>query len=84
MEGAHIVCLVLCNEPLISLQVCTKVASFLEQGSGLETLSRRAWHLQSLTINLHNTPFKRELFQHTRGPLRGCTSTHRPHLTVRA
>lgn len=41
-------------------QVCTKVASYLEQGSRLENLSWRLWHLQSLMVDSDNAKSKRE------------------------
>jgi GATA-binding protein len=55
--------------PLVSLprfqahldaQVCTKVASFLEQGQRLENLSWRLWHLQNLMVDNDNAKSKRE------------------------
>ncbi|KAG6867543.1 hypothetical protein C0993_001411 [Termitomyces sp. T159_Od127] len=41
-------------------KVCTKVASYLEQGSRLENLSWRLWHLQSLMVDSDNAKSKRE------------------------
>ena len=41
-------------------QVCTKVASFLEQGQRLENLSWRLWHLQNLMVDTDNAKSKRE------------------------
>ena len=41
-------------------QVCTKVASFLEQGQRLENLSWRLWHLQTLMVDSDNAKSKRE------------------------
>jgi GATA-binding protein, other eukaryote len=43
-----------------SHQVCTKVASFLEQGQRLENLSWRLWHLQNLIVETDNAKSKRE------------------------
>ena len=43
-----------------SPQVCTKVASFLEQGQRLENLSWRLWHLQNLMVDSDNARSKRE------------------------
>ena len=43
-----------------SIQVCTKVASFLEQGQRLENLSWRLWHLQNLMVDTDNAKSKRE------------------------
>ncbi|OCH84314.1 hypothetical protein OBBRIDRAFT_808339, partial [Obba rivulosa] len=40
--------------------VCTKVASFLEQGQRLENLSWRLWHLQNLMVDTDNTKSKRD------------------------
>ena len=45
---------------LIGTQVCTKVASFLEQGQRLENLSWRLWHLQNLMVDTDNAKSKRE------------------------
>jgi GATA-binding protein len=42
------------------LQVCTKVASYLEQGQRLENLSWRLWHLQNLMVDTDNAKSKRE------------------------
>ena len=42
------------------LQVCTKVASYLEQGQRLENLSWRLWHVQSLMVDSDNAKSKRE------------------------
>ena len=42
------------------LQVCTTVASFLEQGQRLENLSWRLWHLQNLMVDTDNARSKRE------------------------
>ncbi|PSS11017.1 hypothetical protein PHLCEN_2v3313 [Hermanssonia centrifuga] len=41
-------------------KVCTKVASFLEQGQRLENLSWRLWHLQNLMVETDNAKSKRE------------------------
>jgi Fungal protein of unknown function (DUF1752) len=41
-------------------QVCTKVASFLEQGQRLENMSWRLWHLQNLMVDTDNAKSKRE------------------------
>lgn len=41
-------------------KVCTKVASFLEQGQRLENLSWRLWHLQNLMVETDNARSKRE------------------------
>ncbi|KAI5999944.1 hypothetical protein EDD15DRAFT_2160144 [Pisolithus albus] len=41
-------------------KVCTKVASYLEQGQRLENLSWRLWHLQSLIVDTDNAKSKRE------------------------
>ncbi|KIP06653.1 hypothetical protein PHLGIDRAFT_118790, partial [Phlebiopsis gigantea 11061_1 CR5-6] len=41
-------------------KVCTKVASFLEQGQRLENLSWRLWHLQNLIVDTDNAKSKRE------------------------
>ena len=41
-------------------QVCTKVASFLEQGQRLENLSWRLWHLQNLMVDSDNAKSKRD------------------------
>ncbi|KAG6908727.1 hypothetical protein DXG01_003572 [Tephrocybe rancida] len=41
-------------------KVCTKVASYLEQGSRLENLSWRLWHLQNLMVDTDNAKSKRE------------------------
>jgi GATA-binding protein len=41
-------------------QVCTKVASFLEQGQRLENLSWRLWHLQNLIVDTDNAKSRRE------------------------
>jgi len=46
--------------PLISPKVCTKVASFLEQGQRLENLSWRLWHLQNLIVETDNAKSRRE------------------------
>ena len=46
--------------PLTVPQVCTKVASFLEQGQRLENLSWRLWHLQNLMVDTDNAKSKRE------------------------
>ncbi|KAI5980510.1 hypothetical protein EDD15DRAFT_2393244 [Pisolithus albus] len=43
-----------------AFQVCTKVASYLEQGQRLENLSWRLWHLQSLIVDTDNAKSKRE------------------------
>ncbi|KAF9812779.1 hypothetical protein IEO21_05982 [Rhodonia placenta] len=40
--------------------VCTKVASFLEQGQRLENLSWRLWHLQNLMVDTDNAKSKRD------------------------
>lgn len=42
------------------VQVCTKVASYLEQGQRLENLSWRLWHLQNLMVDNDNAKTKRE------------------------
>jgi hypothetical protein len=42
------------------LQVCTKVAGYLEQGQRLENLSWRLWHLQNLMVDTDNAKSKRE------------------------
>ncbi|KAF7789435.1 hypothetical protein EIP86_000379 [Pleurotus ostreatoroseus] len=44
-------------------KVCTKVASFLEQGQRLENLSWRLWHLQNLMVDTENAKSKREFKQ---------------------
>ncbi|EPQ55988.1 hypothetical protein GLOTRDRAFT_18412, partial [Gloeophyllum trabeum ATCC 11539] len=41
-------------------KVCTKVASYLEQGQRLENLSWRLWHLQNLIVDTDNAKSKRE------------------------
>ncbi|PPQ68436.1 hypothetical protein CVT25_007829 [Psilocybe cyanescens] len=41
-------------------KVCTKVASYLEQGQRLENLSWRLWHLQNLMVDTDNARSKRE------------------------
>ncbi|KAJ7491921.1 hypothetical protein FB451DRAFT_1360746 [Mycena latifolia] len=41
-------------------KVCTKVASYLEEGSRLENLSWRLWHLQNLMVDTDNAKSKRE------------------------
>ncbi|KII90088.1 hypothetical protein PLICRDRAFT_174876 [Plicaturopsis crispa FD-325 SS-3] len=41
-------------------KVCSKVASYLEQGSRLENLSWRLWHLQNLMVDTDNAKSKRE------------------------
>ncbi|KAH0833816.1 hypothetical protein J3R83DRAFT_10977 [Lanmaoa asiatica] len=41
-------------------KVCTKVASYLEQGQRLENLSWRLWHLQNLIVDSDNAKSKRE------------------------
>ena len=41
-------------------QVCSKVASYLEQGQRLENLSWRLWHLQTLMVDSDNAKSKRE------------------------
>lgn len=46
--------------PMLPPQVCTKVASFLEQGQRLENLSWRLWHLQNLMVDTDNAKSKRE------------------------
>lgn len=40
--------------------MCTKVASYLEQGQRLENLSWRLWHLQNLMVETDNARSKRE------------------------
>jgi hypothetical protein len=45
---------------MLSSQVCTKVASYLEQGQRLENLSWRLWHLQNLMVDNDNAKSKRE------------------------
>lgn len=42
------------------LQVCSKVASYLEQGQRLENLSWRLWHLQNIMVESDNAKSKRE------------------------
>ena len=42
------------------VKVCTKVASFLEQGQRLENLSWRLWHLQNLMVDVDSAKSKRE------------------------
>ncbi|KAJ3966979.1 hypothetical protein EV361DRAFT_973365 [Lentinula raphanica] len=48
--------------PMLNLKfkVCTKVASYLEQGQRLENLSWRLWHLQNLMVDTDNAKSKRE------------------------
>ena len=41
-------------------QVCSKVASYLEQGQRLENLSWRLWHLQNIMVESDNAKSKRE------------------------
>ncbi|KAI0742975.1 hypothetical protein C8Q80DRAFT_945709 [Daedaleopsis nitida] len=41
-------------------KVCTKVASFLEQGQRLENLSWRLWHLQNIIVDNDNAKSKRD------------------------
>lgn len=41
-------------------KVCTKVASYLEQGQRLENLSWRLWHLQNLIVDTDNAKSRRE------------------------
>ncbi|KAH9927378.1 hypothetical protein B0H21DRAFT_134212 [Amylocystis lapponica] len=41
-------------------KVCTKVASFLEQGQRLENLSWRLWHLQNVMVDTDNAKSKRD------------------------
>ncbi|CAK5276492.1 unnamed protein product [Mycena citricolor] len=41
-------------------KVCTKVASYLEQGQRLENLAWRLWHLQNLMVDTDNAKSKRE------------------------
>ena len=41
-------------------KVCTKVASYLEQGQRLENLSWRLWHLQNLIVDTDNARSRRE------------------------
>jgi GATA-binding protein, other eukaryote len=41
-------------------QVCSKVATYLEQGQRLENLSWRLWHLQNLMVDSDNDKSKRE------------------------
>ncbi|EJD04845.1 uncharacterized protein FOMMEDRAFT_27143 [Fomitiporia mediterranea MF3/22] len=41
-------------------KVCTKVASYLEQGQRLENLSWRLWHLQTVIVDTDNAKSKRE------------------------
>ena len=50
----------LINDRLATHQVCTKVASFLEQGQRLENLSWRLWHLQNLMVDVDSAKSKRE------------------------
>lgn len=58
MEGAwHTISFV---HYFIVSQVCTKVASYLEQGQRLENLSWRLWHLQNLMVDTDNAKSKRE------------------------
>ncbi|KAF9461407.1 hypothetical protein BDZ94DRAFT_1310681 [Collybia nuda] len=45
---------------MVEKQVCTKVASYLEQGQRLENLSWRLWHLQNLMVDTDNAKSKRE------------------------
>ena len=40
--------------------VCIKVASYLEQGSRLENLSWRLWHLQNLIVDTNNAKSRHE------------------------
>ncbi|KIK61095.1 hypothetical protein GYMLUDRAFT_59059 [Collybiopsis luxurians FD-317 M1] len=42
-------------------KVCTKVATYLDQGQRLENLSWRLWHLQNLMVDIDNSKSKREL-----------------------
>lgn len=44
----------------LQIQVCTKVASYLEQGQRLENLSWRLWHIQNLMVDTDNARSKRE------------------------
>ncbi|CAK5266332.1 unnamed protein product [Mycena citricolor] len=44
----------------LKFKVCTKVASYLEQGDRLENLAWRLWHLQSLMVDSDNAKSKRE------------------------
>ncbi|PFH49302.1 hypothetical protein AMATHDRAFT_76249 [Amanita thiersii Skay4041] len=44
----------------LKFKVCTKVASYLEQGQRLENLSWRLWHLQNLMVDTDNAKTKRE------------------------
>ncbi|GBE86863.1 hypothetical protein SCP_1001050 [Sparassis crispa] len=44
----------------LTWKVCTKVASFLEQGQRLENLSWRLWHLQNLMVDTDNAKSKRD------------------------
>lgn len=48
------------SPPFHVVQVCTKVASYLEQGQRLENLSWRLWHLQNLIVDSDNAKSKRE------------------------
>ncbi|KAI0749086.1 hypothetical protein C8Q74DRAFT_1394854, partial [Fomes fomentarius] len=41
-------------------KVCTKVASFLEQGQRLENLNWRLWHLQNFMVDTDNAKSKRD------------------------
>ena len=40
--------------------MCSKVASYLEQGQRLENLSWRLWHLQNLMVDSDNAKSRRE------------------------
>lgn len=53
-------CVPACSKLCFFPQVCTKVASYLEQGQRLENLSWRLWHLQSLMVDSDNAKSKRE------------------------
>ncbi|KAF7343889.1 TKL/TKL-ccin protein kinase [Mycena venus] len=44
----------------LKFKVCSKVASYLEQGHRLENLSWRLWHLQTRMVGTDNFTFKRE------------------------
>ncbi|PSR93882.1 hypothetical protein PHLCEN_2v4600, partial [Hermanssonia centrifuga] len=48
------------QRPYAAPQVCTKVASFLEQGQRLENLSWRLWHLQNLMVETDDAKSKHE------------------------
>ena len=60
LEGAHQAAHRTPTQRSPPIQVCTKVASFLEQGQRLENLSWRLWHLQNLMVDTDNAKSKRE------------------------